>query len=100
MRSRAKSGEETQSNLRSNHLGKKDYMRSPQKPHSLSIILPPEHRRQIKKLMYRTWSSPIETIYKLGYVKRGSTAFKVQKDGCGVPSAARALLVPEGLLMQ
>ena len=37
-------------------------------------------------------------IYKLGYVKRGSTAFKVQKDGCGVPSAARALQVPEGLL--
>ena len=30
--------------------------------------------------------------YKLGYVKRGSTEFKVQKDGCGVPSAARALL--------
>ena len=38
--------------------------------------------------------------YKLGYVKRGSTAFKVQKDGCGVPSAARALLGPEGLLMR
>ena len=36
-------------------------------------------------------------IYKLGYVKGGSTAFKVQKDGCGVPSAARALLGPEGL---
>ena len=35
--------------------------------------------------------------YKLGYVKRGSTAFKVPKDGCGVPSAARALLGPEGL---
>ena len=31
---------------------------------------------------------------------RGSTAFKVQKDGCGVPSAARALLGPEGLLMR
>ena len=30
----------------------------------------------------------------------GSTAFKVQKDGCGVPSAARALLGPEGLLMR
>ena len=29
--------------------------------------------------------------------KCGSTAFKVQKDGCGVPSAARALLGPEGL---
>ena len=29
----------------------------------------------------------------------GSTAFKVQKDGCGVPSAARALLGPEGLLL-
>ena len=40
------------------------------------------------------------TIYKLGYVKRGSTAFKVPKDGCGVPSAARALLGPEGLLMR
>ena len=40
------------------------------------------------------------SIYKLGYVKRGSTAFKVQKDGCGVPSAARALLGPEGLLMR
>ena len=39
-------------------------------------------------------------IYKLGYVKRGSTAFKVLKDGCGVPSAARALLGPEGLLMR
>ena len=38
--------------------------------------------------------------YKLGYVKRGSTAFKVLKDGCGVPSAARALLGPEGLLMR
>ena len=34
--------------------------------------------------------------YKLGYVKHGSTAFKVQKDGCGVPSVARALL-GEGL---
>ena len=40
------------------------------------------------------------TTYKLGYVKRGSTAFKVPKDGCGVPSAARALLGPEGLLMR
>ena len=40
------------------------------------------------------------TGYKLGYVKRGSTAFKVPKDGCGVPSAARALLGPEGLLMR
>ena len=40
------------------------------------------------------------TKYKLGYVKRGSTAFKVPKDGCGVPSAARALLGPEGLLMR
>ena len=39
-------------------------------------------------------------IYKLGYVMCGSTAFKVQKDGCGVPSAARALLGPEGLLMR
>ena len=37
------------------------------------------------------------TIYKLGYVNCGSTAFKVQKDGCGIPSAARALLGPEGL---
>ena len=42
----------------------------------------------------------IPSKYKLGYVKRGSTAFKVQKDGCGVPSAARALLGPEGLLMR
>ena len=42
----------------------------------------------------------MKSTYKLGYVKRGSTAFKVQKDGCGVPSAARALLVPEGLLMR
>ena len=41
-----------------------------------------------------------QSIYKLGYVKRGSTAFKVQKGGCGIPSAARALLGPEGLLMQ
>ena len=40
------------------------------------------------------------SIYKLGYVKRGFTAFKVQKDGCGIPSAARALLGPEGLLMR
>ena len=40
------------------------------------------------------------TKYKLGYVKRGSTAFKVPKDRCGVPSAARALLGPEGLLMR
>ena len=38
--------------------------------------------------------------YNLGYFKRGSTAFKVLKDGCGVPSAARALLGPEGLLMR
>ena len=37
------------------------------------------------------------TIYKLGYIKGGSTTFKVQKDGCGIPSAARALLGPEGL---
>ena len=35
-------------------------------------------------------------MYIYGYVKRGSTVFKVQKDGCGVP---RALLGPEGLLM-
>ena len=42
----------------------------------------------------------VHTVYKLGYVKRGSTAFKVLKDGCGVPSAARALLGPEGLLMR
>ena len=41
-----------------------------------------------------------DSKYKLGYVKRGSTAFKVPKDGCGVPSAARALLGPEGLLMR
>ena len=40
------------------------------------------------------------TKYKLGYVMRGSTAFKVQKDGCGVPSAARVLLGREGLLMR
>ena len=40
------------------------------------------------------------SIYKLGYVKRGFTVFKVQKDGCGIPSAARALLGPEGLLMR
>ena len=25
--------------------------------------------------------------YKLRYIKGGSTAFKVQKDGCGIPSA-------------
>ena len=42
----------------------------------------------------------LDSKYKLGYVKRGSTAFKVPKDGCGVPSAARALLGPEGLLMR
>ena len=34
---------------------------------------------------------------KLGYVMGGSTALKVQKDGCGIPSTARALLGPEGL---
>ena len=39
----------------------------------------------------------IRDKYKLGYVKRGSTAFKVQKDGRGVP---RTLLGPEGLLMR
>ena len=42
----------------------------------------------------------LDSIYKLGYVKRGSTAFKVQKDVCGIPSVARALLGPEGLLMR
>ena len=42
----------------------------------------------------------LPSIYKLGYVKRGSTAFKVKKDGCGVLSVARALLGPEGLLMR
>ena len=36
-------------------------------------------------------------IYMLGYIKGGSTAFNVEKDGCGVPSAARVLLGPEGL---
>ena len=52
------------------------------------------------------WSMFMVNVYgrslynKLGYVKRGSTAFKVPKDGCGVPSAARALLGPEGLLMR
>ena len=45
-------------------------------------------------------ASEIVSKYKLGYVKRGSTAFKVPKDGCGVPSAARTLLGPEGLLMR
>ena len=45
-------------------------------------------------------STVVLSIYKLGYVKRGSTAFKVLKDGCGVLSAARALLGPEGLLMR
>ena len=39
-------------------------------------------------------------IYKLGYGKRGSTAFKVQKDGCDVPSVVRTLLGPKGLLMR
>ena len=43
---------------------------------------------------------PLGTKYKLGYVKRDSTAFKVKKDGYGVPSAARTLLGPEGLLMR
>ena len=37
---------------------------------------------------------------KLGYVKRGSTAFKVQKEGCDVSSTSRVLLGPEGLLMR
>ena len=49
---------------------------------------------------YRGSTKYLRAIYKLGYVKRGSTAFKVPKDGCGVPSAARALLGPEGLLMR
>ena len=40
------------------------------------------------------WSAVAVSRYKLGYAKRGSTAFKVQKDGCGVPSAAWALLGP------
>ena len=39
------------------------------------------------------------STYKLGYIKRGSTAFKVQKDDCGIPSTVRALQGPEGLLM-
>ena len=42
----------------------------------------------------------LQSSYKLGYVKHGSTAFKVLKDGSGIPSAARALLGPEGLLMR
>ena len=37
------------------------------------------------------------TTYKLGYVMGGFTTFKVQQDGCGVLSAARALLGLEGL---
>ena len=41
----------------------------------------------------------MDALNMLGYVKRDSTAFEVQKDGCGVPSAAWALLGPEGLLM-
>ena len=44
------------------------------------------------------WGS-LRSPNKLGYVKLGSTAFKVPKDGCGVPSTARALLGPEGLLI-
>ena len=36
------------------------------------------------------------TLY-IGYVKPGSTTFKVQKDGYGVQSAAKALLGSEGL---
>ena len=39
----------------------------------------------------------VDSKYRLGYVACGSTAFKVKKNGCGVPSAARALLGPEGL---
>ena len=38
-----------------------------------------------------------QITYKLGSIKHGSTAFKVQKDGCGIPSAARVLLGTEGL---
>ena len=47
--------------------------------------------------IYTSESTVVLSIYKLGYVKHGSTAFKVQKDGCGVASAARALVGPEGL---
>ena len=39
-------------------------------------------------------------IYKFGYVKGGSTAFKAKQDGCSIPSAAREILGPEGLLMR
>ena len=49
-----------------------------------------------RRVCERTIEKTIHT-YKVGYVKGGSAAFKVQKDGCGVPSAARALLGPEGL---
>ena len=51
-------------------------------------------------LSRQAWTTDNTPKYKLGYVKRGSTAFKVLKDGCGIPSAARALLGPEGLLMR
>ena len=57
--------------------------------------------RPLERDFYATYTRLILRYkYKLGYVKRGSTAFKVPKDGCGVPSAARALLGPEGLLMR
>ena len=57
-------------------------------------VLGPIRHRLLEKLDFR--SVPYR-YYKLGYVKRGSIAFRVQKDGCGIPSSARALLVPEGL---
>ena len=37
----------------------------------------------------------LSDIYKLGYVKGGSTTFKVHLDGYGILSAARALLGPK-----
>ena len=62
----------------------------------------PERRILVRNPVVDTPESRTDgkSRYKLGYVKRGSTAFKVQKDGCGVPSAARMLLGPEGLLMR
>ena len=57
-------------------------------------------KRVIFAILHDNQSAVAFSIYRLGYVKGGSTAFRVQKVGCGVPSAARSLLGPEGLLIQ
>ena len=72
---------------------------------SLRPVIAPSLRsgRYSPKPLGSYWMvDPLVSVFNfnLGYVKRGSTAFKVQKDGCDILSAARALLGPEGLLMR